>query len=237
MDIAHQKAMDRVYRHMKHVYDATRPFFLAGRRRLRQHAISGDGKRILEVGCGTARNLILLARAMPEAHFTGIDISSEMCRYAREQVARHGLSDRIEIFEGELADFVASTKAADYAEPFDTVLFSFSLSMIPDWWEVLEAAFEIVAADGGRILIADFGPCQAWPSLARWRLYKNLTYFHVFPRPDLPERLDGLAGVILREERLLGGYGMVLDVVVPPACHAATQSDASFPNTKRVATS
>ena len=231
MDHAHQKTMDRVYRHMKHVYDATRPFFLAGRRRLRQHAISSGGKRILEVGCGTARNLILLARAMPEAHFTGIDISSEMCRYAREQVARHGLSDRIEIFEGELADFVASTTSTGRGEPFDTVLFSFSLSMIPDWWEVLEATCDLLAANGGRILIADFGPCQAWPNLARWRLYKNLTYFHVFPRPDLVERLDGVDGVMIREERLLGGYGIVVDVVVAPAGGVAARGETSFPIT------
>lgn len=214
MNKAHQQTMDRVYRSMKHVYDATRPLFLAGRHTLRTRTIETGARRVLEVGCGTARNLILLARRMPDARFVGIDISSEMCAYARSQVARHGLADRIEIFEGELSDYLASTSTA--SRSFDVVLFSFSLSMIPDWWAVLSASFGCVRADAGRILIADFGPCHAWPALARWRLYKNLSHFHVFPRPDVATRLAAVKGLAIREQRLIGGYAMVIEATTEP---------------------
>ncbi len=48
--------MDRVYRHMKHIYDATRPLFLAGRRLLRERVAETGASVVLEVGCGTGRN-------------------------------------------------------------------------------------------------------------------------------------------------------------------------------------
>lgn len=159
---------------------------------------------------------------MPETHFVGIDISREMCGYARDQVSRHGLDDRIEIFEGELSDFLGSTRPGERlltqrrTAEFDTVVFSFSLSMIPDWWETLKLAFDAMP-DGGQLMIADFGACQSWPSLARWRLYKNLSHFHDFPRPQLADCLAAQQGLEVREQRLFGGCAVVLDIVVPAA--------------------
>ena len=40
--------------------------------------------------------------------------------------------------------------------PFDRVLFSYSLSMIPDWYQALEAAVAALKSTG-RIHIVDFG--------------------------------------------------------------------------------
>ncbi len=212
MDHAHQATMDRVYRHMKHVYDLTRPLFLAGRRRLRSAVRAGRDQRVLEVGCGTARNLILLARASPGAEFVGIDISSEMLGLARDKVRGAGFDGRIVLFEGELGDYLAARAGT---EPFDYVLFSYSLSMIPDWRGVLAQAIPLVRPDTGRLLIADFGGCESWPGPAKRRLYKNLSYFHVTPRADLA---DVLATEIIpppldiRRTAMLGGYGQMLEV-------------------------
>ena len=36
------------------------------------------GMRVLEVGCGTGRNLVSALRRFPQAEFYGMDISSEM---------------------------------------------------------------------------------------------------------------------------------------------------------------
>lgn len=210
MDLDHQHRMDHVYRHMKYIYDATRPLFLAGRRTVRGLVQAEAGARVLEVGCGTGRNLIVLARRWPQAHFIGLDISREMISYARERVDQAGLGQRIELIESELADYTAST--GPEPAPFDVVLFSYSLSMIPDWQQVLQSAIPLVKPAEGQLLIADFGACQSWPGPVQRRLYKNLSHFHVFPRPELPEFLAADRRLSVREKRLLGGYGQVLEV-------------------------
>ncbi len=146
--------------------------------------------------------LILLERRMPQTRFVGIDISSEMCGYARDQVARHSRSDRIEIFEGELSDYLGQRVqegGARSGPEADVVIFSYSLSMIPEWWGTLQQAIHALR-NGGRIVIADFGRCQSWPAIARWRLYKNLSYFHVCPRADLADRLATIDGIKVDDE-------------------------------------
>ncbi|MCP5080226.1 MAG: class I SAM-dependent methyltransferase [Alphaproteobacteria bacterium] len=215
MDLDHQHRMDHVYRHMKYIYDATRPLFLAGRRTVRGLVQAEAGARVLEVGCGTGRNLIVLARRWPQAQFIGLDISREMISYARERVEQAGLSQRIKLVECELADYTTST--GPEPAPFDVVLFSYSLSMIPDWQQVLQSAIPLVKPGEGKLLIADFGACQAWPGPVQRRLYKNLSLFHVFPRPELPEFLAADRRLSVHETQLLGGYGQVLEVRHKPA--------------------
>ena len=55
-------AMDRMYRLTRHVYDVTRRYYLLGRDRLLAKVATAPGTATLEVGCGTARNLVKLAR-------------------------------------------------------------------------------------------------------------------------------------------------------------------------------
>ena len=69
----HARRMDRMYRLQRHVYDATRKYYLFGR----DAAIQGldippDGS-VLEIGCGTGRNLALIGRLFPQARLFGLD--------------------------------------------------------------------------------------------------------------------------------------------------------------------
>ena len=88
--------MDRLYRRQRHFYDLTRKHYLLGRDRLIDGLAPPSNSRVLEIGCGTARNLVAAARAGPEAEFFGIDISAEMLDTARRVVGRAGLVARIE---------------------------------------------------------------------------------------------------------------------------------------------
>ena len=76
----HSALMDQVYRRQRHIYDATRKYFLLGRDRLLDALDPPAGGRVLEVGCGTGRNLIRAARLHPQAIFHGFDISAEMSK-------------------------------------------------------------------------------------------------------------------------------------------------------------
>ena len=75
--------MDAIYRYQRYVYDATRKFYLLGRDRLIDELAPPPGGRVLEIACGTGRNLIAAARRYPGARFYGFDISPAMLDTAR----------------------------------------------------------------------------------------------------------------------------------------------------------
>ena len=53
--------MDRMYRMQRYFYDVTRKYYLLGRDQLLEQMEVRAGEHVLEIGCGTARNLIALA--------------------------------------------------------------------------------------------------------------------------------------------------------------------------------
>ena len=86
--------MNRIYRRQRQIYDLTRRGFLVGRRRVIDRLECPPGGAILEVGCGTAWNLIEAAKRNPRGRLYGLDISTEMLDTARRSVERAGLADR-----------------------------------------------------------------------------------------------------------------------------------------------
>src|SRR3954469_13733391 len=145
---------DAFYRTQRHFYDLTRKYYLLGRDRLIRHLSPPPGGSVVEIGCGTGRNLIVAARAWPEARFYGIDISEAMLETARRNVAKAGLTDRITLAQGDATAFDA--RALFGRAQFDRVFQSYTLSMIPDWLGAIREGAAKVAPDG-RFDIVDFG--------------------------------------------------------------------------------
>jgi S-adenosylmethionine-diacylgycerolhomoserine-N-methlytransferase len=198
--------MDRLYRRQRHFYDVTRKHYLLGRDRLIEGLAPPTGGRVLEIGCGTARNLVAAARAWPKAHFYGLDISAEMLETARNVVGRAGLSGRIALARGDATSF---DPAWLFGVPsFSRIFFSYSLSMIPDWRLALDRARFWLAA-GGELHIVDFGGQERLPPWFRTGLRWWLSRFHVSPRDQLEAELRALArdaATLCRLERPHGGY-------------------------------
>ena len=86
----HAARMDGIYRHQRHIYDATRKYYLLGRDRLIRDLDVPRGARVLELGCGTGRNLALIRRRYPDCRLFGLDISEEMLINARRRMANRG---------------------------------------------------------------------------------------------------------------------------------------------------
>ena len=63
--------------------------------------------RIVEVGVGSGIISILLALHLPHAHFIAVDISPKALSVARRNIEAFGLSDRIELREGDLLNCVS----------------------------------------------------------------------------------------------------------------------------------
>jgi len=179
---AHGGLMDAIYRNQRHIYDATRKYYLLGRDRLIADLDAPDGGTVLEAACGTGRNLVVAARRYPRARFYGFDISEEMLKQARRNIDRAGLSDRITVAQGDATDF--DPQALFGVAGFDRIFISYSLSMIPPWRAAIAEALAHVAP-GGSLHVVDFGQQERLPGWFRAGLHAWLAKFHVAPRADL----------------------------------------------------
>ncbi len=70
--------MDGMYRRQRHIYDLSRKFYLLGRDEAIARLRPAPGDRVLEIACGTGRNLVKLAQVYPDARLFGLDVSREM---------------------------------------------------------------------------------------------------------------------------------------------------------------
>ena len=205
-EVDHAARMDRIYAGQRHIYDLTRKYYLFGRDRMIDRLDLQPGGTVLEVGCGTGRNLIRAARAWPDARFYGLDISAAMLTTARAKVAAAGLSGRITLAQADAADF--DPVALFGLARFDRVVFSYTLSMIPPWRAALQQGLAVTAANG-RLAVMDFGTQGGWPAWWRTAFLAWLRHFDVTPRADLAEEVASLATLANRQadtRALWGGY-------------------------------
>lgn len=177
--------MNRTYRRQRLIYDATRKYFLLGRDQLIAGLAPPAGASVLEIACGTGRNLDVIARRYPGRRLYGLDISAEMLRTARAK-----LGPKAQLAEADACSFAAPGL---FGMPqFDRIVLSYSLSMIPDWQAALANAADHLAP-GGELHIVDFGPQDRLPAWFRTGLARWLARFHVAPRRDLAAATARLA--------------------------------------------
>ncbi len=174
--------MDAIYRHQRYFYDATRRYYLLGRDQMIANLNPPPRGAVLEVACGTARNLLCAARRYPNVQFLGFDISEEMLKTARRTVALSPYSGAITL---AAADATAFDARALFSSPApDRIFISYALSMIPAWHAVVDRALDQLAP-AGELHIVDFGRMASMPALARRAMYAWLAHFSVTPRSDL----------------------------------------------------
>jgi S-adenosylmethionine-diacylgycerolhomoserine-N-methlytransferase len=212
--------MNEIYRRQRHLYDATRKFYLLGRDELIANLKPAPGARVLEVACGTGRNLIHAARRYPKAQFYGFDISDEMLATARRAVRTAGLSHRITLARADAAQFDAM--ALFGVARFDRVFVSYALSMIPPWRQATLSALAAVAP-GGELHVVDFGQQSELPRWFHRALAAWLAKFSVTPRDDLQTELTSAAtqaGAALLFVPLYRDYARYGVVCRPPPASA-----------------
>ena len=207
-DGGHAALMDGVYRRQRHIYDLTRKYYLLGRDRMLAGLDVPHEGAVLEMGCGTGRNMVLAARRYPEARLFGFDISAEMLRTAGAALAREGIASRTRLALGDATDFDAL--ALFGRERFDRVFISYALSMIPGWERTIGQGLRCLAP-GGSLHIVDFGSQERLPGWFRSGLRGWLARFHVSPRDGLHAELERQAkaeGMSVDFETLYRGYAV-----------------------------
>ena len=186
----HQDLMDDVYKYQRYIYDFTRKFYLLGRDRLIEQLNIGPEDNVLEIGCGTGRNLLKASKRFPTAQFYGVDISQAMLATATRNASRTTSGSRCHFGLGDAAALDTNTLFGH--TKFDAIFMSYTLSMIPPWEQALGEAFSHLKP-GGTLHIIDFGMQQSLPKWFRFILSGWLRLFHVAPRAELPHALTALA--------------------------------------------
>lgn len=199
--------MNRMYRWTRHIYDASRKYYLLGRDVLIRRVKPSTDDIVCEIGCGTARNLVKLARRYPFNSFIGIDASDEMLKTANKSLIKHELINRVQIQQGFAQSFEPQA-LFNLEKPVNKFIFSYALSIIPPWKESLDHAFELLPA-GGEIHIIDFGSQSGLPEVFRKALFGWLKMFHVYYKPEIEQYLLELKAQgkgNLKLHHLFGGY-------------------------------
>jgi S-adenosylmethionine-diacylgycerolhomoserine-N-methlytransferase len=201
--------MDRMYRRQRHIYDVSRKFYLLGRDEVITRLRPAPGDRVLEIACGTGRNLVKLARTYPEVRLFGLDVSREMLASAAASTARAGLASRIALAQADATAF--DPQGLFGCASFERVMISYAVSMIPPWREALAHALDVLAP-GGSLHIVDFGDCAGLPGPFKAGLRPWLAAFDVTPRDDLSAALESLAakrGMTCKVESWFRGYAVL----------------------------
>ncbi len=204
----HGQLMDGVYRRQRYIYDFTRKYYLLGRDGLIADLAPPPGGAVLEIGCGTGRNLIAVGKLWPGASLYGIDISQAMLETATANVGKAGMADRVALAQGDACRFDA--QASFGRAKFERVFISYALSMIPGWREALAQAAQCVAP-GGRLEIIDFGQQDRLPVLWKRALFGWLERFHVSPRREMAAAIEALSrdfGGLPHSRPLYRGYAV-----------------------------
>ena len=199
----HGERLEAFYHSQSGDYDDFRRRLLHGRDELMASVDVPDGGRLLDFGGGTGSNVEALGAGLGRlSEVRIVDLCPSLLRVARERIRRNGWTN----VRTELADVTAYPSDAG---PVDAVMFSYSLSMIPDWFAAVERAHALLRP-GGNIGVVDFYISRKWPG-AGLRRHSALQRFfwptwfgwdNVFPSPEHLPYLQNRFETVRLEERL-----------------------------------
>lgn len=191
--------LERFYAPQADRYDAFRDRLLHGRAELIAALDVQRGERVVELGAGTGRNLEFFGARLAQLEALQlVDLCPALLQRAR--IRTRGVLG-VEVIEGD-----ACTWQADC--PVDAVYFSYSLTMIPDWFRAVDNALSMLRP-GGRLGVVDFYVSRRDPApgLARHgaltRTLWPLWFAHdgVYPSPDHLPYLRAHCDQLWLEER------------------------------------
>ncbi len=169
----HAERMQSFYGAQAANYDSFRERLLSGRKELWQALEVPQGGTWIDVGGGTGANLEALGDRIGElARIEIVDLAEPLLNVARQRAAeRHWRNVHC---------VTADATQYDPLAPVDVVTFSYSLTMIPDWFAAIDRAAGWLKS-GGTIGVVDFhvarrfpiagGARQGWMTRAFWPLW------------------------------------------------------------------
>lgn len=156
----HAGRLEAFYRGQAGDYDDFRRRLLHGREEMMRGLDLPEGGRLLDMGGGTGSNLEAIAERLPRlASVEIVDLCKPLLHVADERIARHGWANVRTVH----AD---ATTHRPETGTVDAVTFSYSLTMIPDWFRAIDHALALLRP-GGVLGVADFYVSRKWPAPGR----------------------------------------------------------------------
>lgn len=183
---SHQDRLESFYGGQAQAYDAFRKRLLQGREELYSSIAVPAGGCWVDVGGGTGSNLEYLGEnihQLGQAYI--VDLTPSLLKVADDRIAQRGWKN-VKTLHAD-----ATTLTLPEGQLADVVTFSYSLTMIPDWFAAVDAAWRLLKP-GGTLGVVDFYVGRKWPEANRakhawstrhfWRTWFDAD--NVFPSPD-----------------------------------------------------
>lgn len=169
------------------------------------------GGTVLEVGCGTGRHLLQLAKAFPQARVVGLDIDPTGMKVARAAVAEAGLAERVTLVAGDVGMAVkpASADAVVMIEVLHEIAPAIRHS-------VIEGCARALRNEGWLVIVDETYPSTLEEARSREFLFpiqtgfEELTWGNVLPTREEQERLLREAGFTGEIQRSVIGEGFTV---------------------------
>ena len=197
---SHAERMESFYAGQADAYDDFRRRLLKGREEMYRSVPVPDGGVWVDMGGGTGSNLDYMSGNVERMKSVYVvDLSQSLLDVAAKRIANHGWSN--------VHPCTADATQFHPDEPVDLVTFSYSITMIPDWFAAVQNAISMLRP-GGHIGVVDFyvsrkyprdnGRKHSWFTRNFWPLWMGND--NVFPCADhLPFLQHHLEEVELRE--------------------------------------
>lgn len=200
----HAERLESFYSEQAEGYDEFRQRLLHGREEMIHAATShvGRGGIWADLGGGTGANLEMAGDevVMSFAKVYIVDLCPSLLQVARQRCADRGWH-HIEFVEADATTWVPDEGKAKLS----LVTFSYSLTMIPDWWAAVQQALRLLKPNG-TLGVVDFYVSRKYPAAGLQRhsyLQRNLWPFY-FAHDNVRLSPDHLPFLLqnLRRERL-----------------------------------
>lgn len=159
----HAERLESFYRKQAASYDDYRKHLLGGRQTLYDQLPTEPASVWVEMGGGTGFNLEYLQDRigkLDQAYI--VDLSESLLQVAQKRIAERNWKNVATLH----AD--ATTVELPEGKQADVVTFSYSLTMIPDWFAALERATRLLKP-GGTIGVVDFYVSRKYPAAGHTR--------------------------------------------------------------------
>src|SRR5947209_2720823 len=154
-DGTHAERLEGYYGPQAANYDAFRQRLLHGRPALLGALPLPAGARVLDLGGGTGFLWELAGTRLADLEgVVLVDLCPALLEQARARISRLGWGN-VRAIEGDAT-------SRDREKPFDVVVLSYCLTMIPDWFCAIERALESLKP-GGLVAVTDFYVSRKWP--------------------------------------------------------------------------
>jgi len=184
----HQERLNHFYGGQADIYDSFRKRMLHGRQEMVDSISVQPNSVWVDLGCGTGENLERFGERLSQfSHVHLVDLCEPLLNVARKRSGKLRGETSVQIHEADAATLDLPSGQADL------VTLSYSLSMIPDWFAVIDNAYRMLRP-GGMIGVVDFfvsrkhvdqgDVCHSWLTRTGWPIWFG------FDNVDLgPDRL------------------------------------------------